>query len=768
MSEMPFPLFADLKLSAPLLRVLNELGYESPSPIQAATIPLLLTGRDVLGQAQTGTGKTAAFALPILNGIDVRRTAPQALVLAPTRELAIQVAEAFQRYATHIPGFHVLPIYGGQSYGPQLSALRRGVHVIVGTPGRVIDHLEKNSLDLSQLKTLVLDEADEMLRMGFIDDVETILQRTPESRQTALFSATMPSAIKRIAQTYLHNPAEVTIAAKTGTADNIRQRYWLVSGMHKLDALTRILEAEAFDGMIIFARTKLGTEELAGKLQARGFSAAAINGDMVQQQRERTIQMLKDGKFDILVATDVAARGLDVERISHVINYDVPHDPESYTHRIGRTGRAGRSGEAILFITPRERNLLKAIERATRQPVSPLELPSIQTVNDVRIARFKDQISDTLASEGLEVFQSLIEDFEREQNVPVIEIAAALAKMARGDVPLLLDKKQREPQAERSWSDERPASTGRFERDRGERPERFERHERKDFTERQAFPKKERVDRTPDVGMQTFRIEVGHAHGVKPGNIVGAIANEAGLDSKYIGRIEIYDDHSTLDLPDTIPDDLLEHLKKVWVAGQQLRIRREGEPSKEAAHPARGDAGAHAEKPARRDRPERSETAEHSAAPKKERSERKSDVGMQTFRIEVGHVHGVKPANIVGAIANETGLEAKYIGRIDIQDDHSVLDLPKGMPKEVFEQLKTVVIAGQQLRISRTGAHAPADDHADGKNITLTAPKKGGDRRVSEKTAGDKPPFKGKTGPSNRTFDAGKAKAKPHRKGPKP
>ncbi|HEX8957215.1 MAG TPA: DEAD/DEAH box helicase, partial [Burkholderiaceae bacterium] len=538
MTDNTFPLFADLKLKEPLLRVLRELGYESPSPIQAATIPFLLEGRDVLGQAQTGTGKTAAFALPVLDRIDVKKTAPQALVLAPTRELAIQVAEAFQRYATHIPGFHVLPIYGGQSYGPQLSALRRGVHVVVGTPGRVIDHIEKGSLDLSQLKTMVLDEADEMLRMGFIDDVETILQRTPASRQTALFSATMPSAIRRIAQTYLNDPAEVTIAAKTGTADNIRQRYWLVSGMHKLDALTRILEAEPFDGMIIFARTKLGTEELASKLQARGFSAVAINGDMAQQQRERTIAQLKDGQIDILVATDVAARGLDVERISHVINYDVPHDPESYTHRIGRTGRAGRSGEAILFIAPRERNLLKAIERATRQPVAPLVLPTIEAVNDVRIARFKDQISDTLAAGGLEQFEALIADYEQEKNVPAIEIAAALAKLARGDVPLLLDKESREPMEERARPD-RHAFQDRADRDeRGNRT--FERAER---------PRKERVERTPEEGMQTFRIEVGHMHGVKPGNIVGAIANEANLDSKYIGRIEIYDDFSTLDLP---------------------------------------------------------------------------------------------------------------------------------------------------------------------------------------------------------------------------
>ncbi|MEO8407999.1 MAG: DEAD/DEAH box helicase, partial [Oxalobacteraceae bacterium] len=550
--------------------------------------PILLDNRDVLGQAQTGTGKTAAFALPILSRIDLRQTVPQALVLAPTRELAIQVAEAFQRYATHIPGFHVLPIYGGQSYGSQLSALRRGVHVVVGTPGRVIDHLDKGSLDLSKIKTLVLDEADEMLRMGFIEDVERILQETPETRQTALFSATLPSAIKRIAKTYLRDPTEVTIAAKTGTADNIRQRYWLVSGMHKLDALTRILEAETFDGMIIFSRTKVGTEELAGKLLARGFSAAAINGDMQQQQRERTIGQLKEGKIDILVATDVAARGLDVERISHVINYDVPHDPESYTHRIGRTGRAGRSGEAILFITPREKNLLKAIERATRQPISALELPTIQAVNDVRIARFNEQIGATLALGGLEMFTSLVEDYEREHNVPALEIAAALAKMARGDVPLLLDKKQREPQAAAAWSDEKPARTGKFDRPerseqrqersgRSEWPERTERSERSDRAERPAFPKKERSDRTADAGKQTFRIEVGHAHGVKPGNIVGAIANEAGMDSKNIGRIEIFDDYSVLDLPSDMPKQLLDHLKTVWVAGQQLRISRDGD-----------------------------------------------------------------------------------------------------------------------------------------------------------------------------------------------
>lgn len=578
MSDTPLPTFADLDLSAPVLKALKDVGYETPSPIQAATIPLLLANRDVLGQAQTGTGKTAAFALPILSRIDIKQATPQALVLAPTRELAIQVAEAFQSYAAHIKGFHVLPIYGGQSYGPQLSALRRGVHVVVATPGRVIDHIEKGSLDLSQLKTLVLDEADEMLRMGFIDDVEHILQQTPPERQTTLFSATMPPAIKRIAKTYLRDPQEITVAAKTGTAANITQRYWLVAGMQKLDALTRILEAEPFDGMIVFARTKLGTEELATKLQARGFAAVAINGDMAQQARERTIEQLKNGKIDILVATDVAARGLDVERISHVVNYDVPSDPESYTHRIGRTGRAGRSGEAILFITPRERGLLKAIERATRQPVAPLQLPTVKAVNDVRIAKFKEQIASTLAEGGLEVFRSLIEEYEREQNVPAVDIAAALAKLARGDQPLLLEKPDREARPERAdfvpreqvaWED-RPGQA---------RPARPVREPREP-----AF-KKERVVREAEPGMATFRIEVGHQHGVKPGNIVGAIANEADMPAKYMGRIEIYDDYSTIDLPDDMTQELIDHLKTVWVAGQQLNMTRDGLEAPIAAAP---------------------------------------------------------------------------------------------------------------------------------------------------------------------------------------
>jgi ATP-dependent RNA helicase DeaD len=552
--------FAALALRPEVQQALADVGYESPSPIQAATIPPLLEGRDVLGQAQTGTGKTAAFALPILSRIEARPGKPQALVLAPTRELAIQVAEAFQRYAAHIPGFQVLPIYGGQSYGPQLHALRRGVHVVVGTPGRVIDHLDKNTLDLSELKYLVLDEADEMLRMGFIDDVEKVLEATPPTRQVALFSATMPAPIRKIAQAHLKDPVEVTIKAKTTTAANIRQRYWFVSGMHKLDALTRILEAEPFDAMIIFARTKQATEELAEKLTARGLAAAAINGDIAQPQRERVIQQLKDGKLDILVATDVAARGLDVERISHVFNYDIPYDTESYVHRIGRTGRAGRSGEAILFVTPREKGMLRAIERATRQPIEEMKLPTVEAVNDVRIARFKQRITDTLAQDDLGEFQRLIEQYEQEQNVPAIEIAAALARLAQGDRPLLLTPPPKREYERREQAQREP------------RGHEGERHERKPREPRSFEPRPLRPHNAPEPGKRTYRIEVGHEHGVKPGNIVGAIANEAGLESQFIGRVSIRGDYSLIDLPEGMPKEVFEHLKKVWVSQQQLRI----------------------------------------------------------------------------------------------------------------------------------------------------------------------------------------------------
>ena len=551
--------FNQLTLSENILQALDEVGYETPSPIQAQTIPLLLQGKDVLGQAQTGTGKTAAFALPILSNLDLKQKKPQVLVLAPTRELAIQVAEAFQKYAKHLKGFNVLPVYGGQDYRTQLRALARGVHVIVGTPGRVMDHIRRKTLDLSQLSTLVLDEADEMLRMGFIDDVEWILDQIPEQRQIALFSATMPQQIRRIATKYLQKPVEVTIKLKTVTADTIRQRFWPVSGLHKLDALTRILEAEPFEGMIVFVRTKTATSELADKLRARGYSSAPLNGDIQQSQRERTIELLKSGKLDILVATDVAARGLDVERVSHVINYDIPYDAEAYIHRVGRTGRAGRQGDAILFVAPREKGMLKAIERATKKPIEIMDLPSTELINDNRVARFKQRITDTLASEGLEFFANLIQQYEQEHNVPAQEIATALAKLLQGDTPFLLQNKPMKKSKENWDRDDRPS---RNKRDGGRGRDRGSRREHSSRNDSAALEK----------GMQRFRIEVGHEHKIKPGNIVGAIANEAGIDSKFIGRINIKDDYSLVDLPNDIPREIINDLKKVRVGGQQLRI----------------------------------------------------------------------------------------------------------------------------------------------------------------------------------------------------
>jgi ATP-dependent RNA helicase DeaD len=549
------PSFQDLALIEPVLKALEDVGYETPSPIQAQVIPFMLQGKDVLGQAQTGTGKTAAFALPILSRIDLKQRDPQVLVLAPTRELAIQVAEAFQRYAAHLKGFHVLPIYGGQDYSSQLRQLNRGAHVVVGTPGRVMDHMRRGTLKLDSLTTLVLDEADEMLRMGFIDDVEWILEQTPKNRQTALFSATMPPPIRKIAQEYLTDPEQVTIKVTTASAENIRQRFWVVSGLHKLDALTRILEAETFDGMIIFVRTKTATVELAERLEARGFSAAAINGDMSQALRERAIANLKSGKLDILIATDVAARGLDVDRITHVVNYDIPYDTESYIHRIGRTGRAGRTGDAILFVAPRERKLLGNIEKATKQKVEQMDLPSTELINNKRIARFKQNITDTLAAEELSFYSQLIEQYQQEHNVSALEIAAALAKLFQGDVPLLMQQA----------------------------PKKAKEH-KEDFARSDEGPKRERKSRRSDVvsgvEMEIFRIDVGHRHGVKPGNIVGAIANETGLDGEHIARIKIEDDYSTVELPAGMPKELFQALKKVRVAGQRLNISKMSESAK--------------------------------------------------------------------------------------------------------------------------------------------------------------------------------------------
>lgn len=558
--EVP-PGFDTLGLASAVYKAVRQAGYETPSPIQARMIPHIMSGEDVIGQAQTGTGKTAAFALPILSTANLRSNKTQTLVLVPTRELAIQVAEAFQNYASYMTGFHILPVYGGQDYRTQLRQLKRGAQVIVGTPGRVMDHMRRGTLNLDNLQTLVLDEADEMLRMGFIDDIEWILEQSPEQRQICLFSATMPAPIRKIAQTHLTNQVEITIQAKTVTVEAIRQRYWIVGNRQKMDVLTRLLEVEEFDGMIVFVRTRTATLEVTEKLGARGFAAAAINGDIPQKARENTINRLKRGKLDILVATDVAARGLDVERVSHVINYDMPHDTESYIHRIGRTGRAGRKGDAIIFIAPREKRLLQAIEKATRQKIEKLRLPTTKDINNQRIVRFKQRITDILESDDIGGYGQLIEQYEQEHNVSAREVAAALAYMVQGNESLIMK--------------DQPVHEERY------------RHKR-DKPGKHKSRSPGRPVGIPGEGMERFRIEVGREHDVKPRQIVGAIANETGLDGQYIGRIQIQDAYSFVDLPEGMPHETFRHLKKVWVAGQQLRISRNSEVP---ARQGRGTSG---------------------------------------------------------------------------------------------------------------------------------------------------------------------------------
>jgi ATP-dependent RNA helicase DeaD len=540
----PATSFADLQIHPAVLQAVGDVGYESPSAVQEATIPAMMAGSDVVGLAQTGTGKTAAFAMPILSKIDTASTDTQALVLAPTRELALQVAEAFRRYGAHLPRINVLPIYGGQSYGVQLAGLRRGAHVVVGTPGRVIDHLERGTLDLSRLDYLVLDEADEMLAMGFAEDVERILADTPEYKQVALFSATMPPAIRKITSKYLHDPVEVTVEAKTATAENISQRYIQVAGSRKMDALTRVLEVEPFEAMIVFVRTKQATEEVAGRLSARGFSAAAINGDVPQAQRERTIAALRDGSIDILVATDVAARGLDVERISHVLNYDIPQDTESYVHRIGRTGRAGRSGDALLFVSPRERHLLRAIEKATRQKLTETQLPTVEDVNAQRVARFRDSITDALNAPLMELFRGLVEEYERDHDVPMADIAAALAVQSRdGEEFLMAPEPPPELRRDKQRSD-RPAETVRRA---GQR-------------------------------MATYRIGVGKRNKIGPGAIVGAIANEGGLHRSDFGHIAIHPDFSLVELPAKLSRETLKALERTRISGVLINLQPDRGP----------------------------------------------------------------------------------------------------------------------------------------------------------------------------------------------
>lgn len=565
--ESPVGSFESLSLPSDLLRVLSEIGYEKPSPIQAESIPVLQSGSDLIGQAQTGTGKTAAFALPLLAKIDLESRKPQALVLAPTRELAIQVAEAFKTYSKYYKEFQVLPIYGGQSMSQQLRLLKRGAQVIVGTPGRVMDHMRKGKLSWGAMHTLVLDEADEMLRMGFLEDVEWILEQTPEDRQIALFSATMPREIKRVAERFLNAPKEVKIKTKTSTATTITQQYLSVSNSHKLDALTRLLEVEQSDAVIIFVRTKTATLELADKLGARGYASAAINGDMQQSAREHTIERLKNGKLDILIATDVAARGLDVQRISHVINYDISQDVESYIHRIGRTGRAGREGVAILFVTPRERRMLSLIEKATSKKIARIGLPSTESINDQRIEKFKLKITEKIESGDLKPYLEILEAYQYETNQSGLEVAAALASLAHDNSPLLLEDLP-SPREERRKTRESSENYGR-ERKRKRKGNESESRSGKDF------PKKaESLSEFPDVDMERFAIMVGFEDGIKPANVVGAIANEVDIESKYIGHIKIYDQFTTVDLPAEMPKQTFNHLKKVRVCGVATNITR--------------------------------------------------------------------------------------------------------------------------------------------------------------------------------------------------
>ena len=581
--------FAALGLRSEVLRAVRELGFEAPTPIQERAIPVMLAGRDMIGQAQTGTGKTAAFGLPVLSRIDCAQRRIQALVLEPTRELALQVAEACQSFARHLDEFRVAPIYGGASYENQIRALRHGVQLVVGTPGRLIDLIKRGTLDLESVRYLVIDEADEMLRMGFIEDVDWILGNTPEHRQTVLFSATMPPAVARIAKDHLHDPEDVRIRARTTTATTVRQRYWVTSGVHKIDAMTRILEVESYEGVLVFVRTKTDVEDVANKLLARGLACAALHGDIPQRQREKIIERLKSGSLDIIIATDVAARGLDVDRITHVFNYDIPHDVESYVHRIGRTGRAGRTGEAILFVSPREGWALRQIERATRQKLEPMRMPTAADVNRVRLENFRSQIFETIAQGGLEQYVQVVSELLAGNDVEPEVLAAALAKMCQRDGALLLDESQPEPD-ERGFEG-RFAADGAADRTGGHAGERR-------GPSAQAQPLRD----FPDIPMQRYRVAVGRRDGVKPGQIVGAIANQGGLDGRHIGQISMFDTFSVVDLPAGLPDGALHAMAAARVCGRALALRpyaaeaprkRPGRFGERTARPA----GGHGPKP---------------------------------------------------------------------------------------------------------------------------------------------------------------------------
>ncbi|EKP24652.1 ATP-dependent RNA helicase DeaD [Klebsiella michiganensis] len=563
--------FADLGLKAPILEALNDLGYEKPSPIQAECIPHLLGGRDVLGMAQTGSGKTAAFSLPLLNNLDPELRAPQILVLAPTRELAVQVAEAMTDFSKHMRGVNVVALYGGQRYDVQLRALRQGPQIVVGTPGRLLDHLKRGTLDLSKLSGLVLDEADEMLRMGFIEDVETIMAQIPEGHQTALFSATMPEAIRRITRRFMKEPQEVRIQSSVTTRPDISQSYWTAYGMRKNEALVRFLEAEDFDAAIIFVRTKNATLEVAEALERSGYSSAALNGDMNQSLREQTLERLKDGRLDILIATDVAARGLDVERISLVVNYDIPMDSESYVHRIGRTGRAGRAGRALLFVENRERRLLRNIERTMKLTIPEVELPNAELLGKRRLEKFAAKVQQQLESSDLDQYRALLAKIQPSaegEELDVETLAAALLKMAQGERPLILppDAPMRPKREFRDRDD-------RFER-RGDRNDRGPRGDRRSERSGEDRPKRERRD----VGdMELYRIEVGRDDGVEVRHIVGAIANEGDISSRYIGNIKLFGSHSTIELPKGMPGEVLQHFTRTRILNKPMNMQLLGD-----------------------------------------------------------------------------------------------------------------------------------------------------------------------------------------------
>jgi len=554
--------FDGFGFSEALLKTLAEKGYKEPSPIQAATFPELMLGRDLVGQAQTGTGKTAAFALPLLERLEKDASKPQALVLAPTRELAMQVADSFKAYSAGHPHLKVLAIYGGSDFRSQINTLKRGVDVVVGTPGRVMDHMRQGTLDTSGLRSLVLDEADEMLRMGFIDDVEWILDQLPEERQVVLFSATMPSEIRRLSKRYLREPAEITIKTKDKEARRIRQRCITLQNSHKLEALNRVLEAVTGEGVIIFARTKAITLNVSESLEAAGHDVAVLNGDVPQNQRERTVERLRKGTVNILVATDVAARGLDVDRIGLVINYDMPFDSEAYVHRIGRTGRAGRSGEAILFVTPRERRFVNNLERAVGQAIEPMAIPSNAEINQSRLDKLRQRLTDAATAESAQsdeavLLQELLQRVAQEHDLEPSRLALAALTLAVGDGPLLV-------QGDESWLQNSARQGQRFERRDGRFSDRGERGDRR---------RPERASRPPEENMERFRVEVGHRDRVKPGNLVGAIANESGLQGRMIGRIQIFESHSFVDLPKGMPQDVFNSLQRLKVMNRELQIR---------------------------------------------------------------------------------------------------------------------------------------------------------------------------------------------------